>query len=154
MDTCEYPLNRFVTQLTSSPNAVDGLAHLGVSGAIVGIERKADRQGFAVGLLMGIILYPSISETKRHKYIVWGLRIAAIPLLIVAFVLTVKNFCELSFIVVTSEELIPEDTDDPNKACEWCKFLSCIPTSSNDRCTGTGLTTTSSSSTRRSWDLL
>lgn len=29
------------------------------------------------------------------------------------------------------------DTDDPNKACEWCKYLSCIPTSANDRCTGT-----------------
>ena len=61
---------------------------------MVNIEFEADQQGFAVGLLMGIILYPSISETKRHKYIVWGLRIAAIPLLIVAFVLTVKNFCE------------------------------------------------------------
>jgi hypothetical protein len=29
------------------------------------------------------------------------------------------------------------DTDDPNAACQWCKYLSCIPTKSNDHCSGT-----------------
>ncbi|ODO01676.1 hypothetical protein I350_06502 [Cryptococcus amylolentus CBS 6273] len=105
------------------PNAVDGLAHLG---------------GWAMGILCGIILYPSISETNRHKYIVWGCRVVALVLVIVAMVTTIKNFY----------------TDDPNAACEWCKYLSCIPTSSNEHCTGTGITTTNSTTTtKRSWDL-
>ena len=76
-----------------SPNAVDGLAHLGV-GIHVVIRRTANEQGWAMGILLGIILYPSISETKRHRYIVWGLRIVAVPLVIVAFVLTIRNFCK------------------------------------------------------------
>ncbi|WVO18280.1 hypothetical protein L204_105992 [Cryptococcus depauperatus] len=104
------------------PNAVDGLAHTG---------------GWAMGILCGIILYPSISETKRHKYIIWGLRVIALILILVAMILTIKNFY----------------TDDPNAACKWCKFLSCIPTNSNSHCTGTGITT-SNTSRKRSWDLL
>ncbi|WVR09136.1 hypothetical protein IAU60_006198 [Kwoniella sp. DSM 27419] len=63
------------------PNAVDGLAHLG---------------GWAIGILLGIILYPSISETKRHRHILWGVRLAALVLTILAFVLTSKNFCQSS----------------------------------------------------------
>ncbi|OXG16240.1 rhomboid family membrane protein [Cryptococcus neoformans Tu401-1] len=105
------------------PNAVDGLAHLG---------------GWAMGILCGTILYPAITETKRRKYVIWGCRVVALALIIMAMVMTIKNFY----------------TDDPNKACEWCKYLSCIPTSSNDHCTGTGITTTGTSTTKRSWDLL
>ncbi|KAL7422139.1 hypothetical protein Q5752_002782 [Cryptotrichosporon argae] len=105
------------------PNAVDGLAHLG---------------GFAMGLLCGVVLYPSISETRTHRLVVWALRAAAVPLAVVAFYLTVRNFY----------------TPDPNAACEWCRYLSCIPTSANDDCTGTGITTytTTSNATRR-WEL-
>ncbi|ORX39022.1 hypothetical protein BD324DRAFT_618264 [Kockovaella imperatae] len=104
------------------PYAVDGLAHLG---------------GFAMGILAGTVLYPSISETKRHRYIIWSARVVAIVLIILAFVLTTKNFY----------------TTDPNAACRWCRFLSCIPTSANNQCTGTGLTTISSADvpTRRGW---
>jgi hypothetical protein len=47
-----------------------------------------------MGLLMGTILYPSISETRRHRLIVWGCRLVALPLIVLAFVLTIKNFCE------------------------------------------------------------
>jgi hypothetical protein len=50
-----------------------------------------------MGILCGIILYPSISETKRHKYTVWTLRAVALPLIILAFVLTIKNFCKLLY---------------------------------------------------------
>lgn len=46
-----------------------------------------------MGLLTGVILYPSISETKRHKYIVWAVRVIALIMVILAFVLTIKNFC-------------------------------------------------------------
>lgn len=77
------------------PNAVDGFAHLGVylSHHQVEVTDRASLQGFAMGLLMGTILYPSISETKRHRYIVWGCRIVALPLIVMAFVLTIRNFC-------------------------------------------------------------
>lgn len=120
-----------------SPNAVDGLTHLG---------------GWAMGILCGIILYPAITETKRRKYVVWGCRVVAVALIIMAMVMTIKNFCMFPFphsrLFPLKEEKerekkrrdangIGADTDDPNKACEWCKYLSCIPTSSNDRCTGT-----------------
>ncbi|ORY26257.1 hypothetical protein BCR39DRAFT_470533 [Naematelia encephala] len=88
------------------PFAVDGFAHLG---------------GWAMGLLCGIILYPSISETKTHRFAIWFARLVALVLIIIAFVLTIKNFY----------------TSDPNASCEWCKFLSCIPTSSNNHCQGT-----------------
>lgn len=50
-----------------------------------------------MGILLGTILYPSISETKRHRYIVWGARMVALILVIVAFVLTTRNFCEYEF---------------------------------------------------------
>ena len=45
-----------------------------------------------MGLLFGMILYPVISETKRHKMIVWSLRIAAIPLTVILFVVLIRNF--------------------------------------------------------------
>ena len=67
--------------LIRRPNAVDGLAHLG---------------GFAMGILLGTILYPSISETKAHRYTLWAARVVALVLVIVAFALTTKNFCESS----------------------------------------------------------
>lgn len=70
-----------------SPYAVDGLAHLG---------------GFAMGLMLGIVLVPSTPETKRYRMIVWGCRIVALPLAIVAFALTAKNFCESSTTTVAN----------------------------------------------------
>ena len=61
---------------------VDNFAHLG---------------GFLMGLLVGMVFYPVVSETKRHKSIVWGFRIAAIPLIIVLFVVLISgrsgSFC-------------------------------------------------------------
>ncbi|KAF9270141.1 rhomboid-domain-containing protein [Marasmius fiardii PR-910] len=56
---------------------VDNFAHLG---------------GLFMGLLFGMIFYPIISETKRHKTIVWALRVAAIPVAIVMFVVLTRNF--------------------------------------------------------------
>lgn len=47
-----------------------------------------------MGILTGIILYPSISETKRHRYIVWAFRVVAFVLAVLAFILTARNFCE------------------------------------------------------------
>ena len=56
---------------------VDNFAHLG---------------GFLMGLLVGMIFFPVISETRRHKMITWGFRIAAVPLVIVLFVVLTRNF--------------------------------------------------------------
>ncbi|KAL0071897.1 hypothetical protein AAF712_000820 [Marasmius tenuissimus] len=56
---------------------VDNFAHLG---------------GLFMGLLVGMIFYPIISETKTHKSVVWGLRVAAIPAAIVMFVVLIRNF--------------------------------------------------------------
>jgi hypothetical protein len=43
-------------------------------------------------LQCGIILLPVISTTKRHRLIVWILRIAMIPLAIILFVVLIRNF--------------------------------------------------------------
>lgn len=54
--------------------------------------------GFLMGLLVGTTLYPVISTTKRHRMIVWGFRILAIPLAIVLFVVLIRNFLYLGSI--------------------------------------------------------
>lgn len=51
-------------------------------------------QGLAMGILLGILVIPSISATKGHRNAVWGCRIAAIPVIVLALILTTKNFCE------------------------------------------------------------
>ncbi|KAI0033415.1 hypothetical protein K488DRAFT_77908 [Vararia minispora EC-137] len=79
--------------------------------------------GLLMGLIVGMVFYPIISTTPRHKTVVWILRIAAIPLAIVLFVVLVRNFY----------------TSDPYASCSWCRYLSCIPTSINNYCKGTGL---------------
>ncbi|KAF8846303.1 rhomboid-domain-containing protein [Paxillus ammoniavirescens] len=78
--------------------------------------------GLCMGLLVGTTLYPVVSSTKRHKTIMWAFRLAAIPLAVVLFVVLVRNFY----------------TSDPYAACSGCRYLSCIPTSSNNHCQGTG----------------
>ncbi|KAL5495301.1 hypothetical protein ACEPAI_764 [Sanghuangporus weigelae] len=95
---------------------VDNFAHLG---------------GMLMGLLVGLVFYPVISETKRHRLITWGFRLAALPLIIVLFVVLTKNFY----------------TDDPSASCSWCRYLSCIPMSSNNYCKGTGITMTTTTTT-------
>jgi uncharacterized membrane protein len=56
---------------------IDNFAHLG---------------GLAMGLLSGMLLYPVVSRTKRHMTVVWFLRIAALPVIIVLFVTLIRNF--------------------------------------------------------------
>ncbi|EJD03994.1 rhomboid-domain-containing protein [Fomitiporia mediterranea MF3/22] len=101
---------------------VDNFAHLG---------------GFLMGLLVGMIFYPVISETRRHNMITWGFRIAAVPLVIVLFVVLTRNFY----------------TTDPSASCGWCRYLSCIPTNANNHCKGTGITTTTTTTTTGSSSL-
>ncbi|KAI0080317.1 rhomboid-domain-containing protein [Panus rudis PR-1116 ss-1] len=84
---------------------VDNFAHIG---------------GFLMGILCGMALYPIISASKRHRIITWTLRLAAIPLAVVLFVVLIRNFYK----------------SDPYAACSWCRYLSCIPTSANNHCKG------------------
>ncbi|GAA5857319.1 hypothetical protein JCM8547_002218 [Rhodosporidiobolus lusitaniae] len=99
-------------------------------GWVPGIDNFAHLGGFLVGLLTATVLFPIIHPTRRHKLIFVALRLIALPLLIVVFVVLTRNFY----------------TSDPSSACSWCRYLSCWPTSSNNHCKGTGLSTYSTSS--------
>lgn len=101
-------------------NLIIGIA----MGFIPYVDNFAHLGGFLMGLLIGTIFYPVISTSDRHKMFAWGCKIVALPLAIVLFVVLTRNFY----------------TSDPYKACTWCRYLSCIPMSSNSYCKGTGLT--------------
>lgn len=45
-----------------------------------------------MGLFVGTIFYPVISTSKRHRLIVWGFRVAAIPVAIILYTLLIRNF--------------------------------------------------------------
>jgi len=98
-------------------------------GYIPGVDNFAHLGGFLMGLLVATTLYPVVSASKRHKSIVWGSRIAAIPVAVVLMVVLIRNFY----------------TGDPYAACPGCRYLSCFPTNANNHCQGTGLTFTSTS---------
>jgi hypothetical protein len=73
-----------------------------------------------MGLLCGLILMPAIlyvrdraqipilaerinqlnSPTRRKKIVVWVLRVVALVLVILAFILTIKNFCKFGMVLV------------------------------------------------------
>ncbi|KAF8807315.1 rhomboid-domain-containing protein [Phlegmacium glaucopus] len=93
---------------------VDNFAHIG---------------GFVMGLLVGTVLYPVISVTRRHRLIMWAFRLAAVPVAVVLFFLLIRNFY----------------TSNPYAACSGCRYLSCIPTKLNNHCQGTGLTSSNGS---------
>lgn len=94
-------------------------------GYIPGVDNFAHIGGFLMGLITAIILYPVVSTTKRHKAIMWFLRLAMIPVAVILFVTLIRNFY----------------VGDPYAACRWCRYLSCIPSNLNNHCQGTGLTT-------------
>lgn len=59
---------------------------------LINFLRTAHLGGFLMGLLVGTTFYPVISTTRKHKMIMWGLRLAAIPLAIVLYVVLTRNF--------------------------------------------------------------
>jgi hypothetical protein len=73
-----------------------------------------------MGLIFSMIFYPIVSQTTRHKSIVWFLRVAVIPLAIVLFVVLIRNFY----------------TSNPYASCNACRYLSCFPLKSNNYCKG------------------
>ena len=48
--------------------------------------------GLLMGLLVGMALYPIISPSTRHRSIVIALRVIALPLIVVLFVVLIRNF--------------------------------------------------------------
>jgi len=96
-------------------------------GYIPFIDNFAHLGGFLMGLLVGITFYPVISTTGRHRLIVWSLRLIALPLSIILFVVLTRNFYSY----------------DPYDACSGCRYLSCFPIAANNYCKGTGLIFTS-----------
>lgn len=55
-------------------------------------EFSAHLGGFLMGLLVGTFFYPVISTTKRHKLVMYGFRIAALPLVIILYAVLIRNF--------------------------------------------------------------
>ncbi|BGO88928.1 hypothetical protein NBRC10512_005682 [Rhodotorula toruloides] len=100
-------------------------------GWVPGVDNFAHLGGFLMGLLTSILLFPIVHPSRTHKYVFIGLRLLALPLVVVVFVVLVRNFY----------------TGDPATACSWCRYLSCWPTAANNHCKGTGLATYSTSST-------
>lgn len=45
-----------------------------------------------MGLFVGTVFYPMISETKRHRIIAWTFKVAAIPVAIILYMVLVRNF--------------------------------------------------------------
>ncbi|CAO1615195.1 unnamed protein product [Jaminaea pallidilutea] len=113
-------------------------------GLLPGLDNFAHIGGLAVGLLGGMIVCPSIHATSRHRFVIWVLRLLAAVALAGYFAALTLNFYR---------------SEDPTKACEWCRYLSCLP--QFKQCQNNGLatsqvTTTSSGSntSRRDWTLL
>jgi len=45
-----------------------------------------------MGLFVGTVFYPMISETKRHRLIAWSFKVAAIPAAIILYMVLIRNF--------------------------------------------------------------
>lgn len=105
-------------------------------GLLPGLDNFAHIGGLAVGILGGLIFAPAIHTTRTHRITVWVLRVVALGLLVGFFVGLATNFY---------------NSDDPTKACTWCRYLSCLPTFK--QCQNNGLTTTTSSSSSSRRDL-
>lgn len=101
------------------------------------------------GLLLSIVLVPAIHQTSKHRIAIYVARTVAFVGACVMFGVLLNNFFQ----------------SDPNSACEWCRYLSCWPTTANNvssqirhsgvccesdshliaqHCKGTGLTMTDS----------
>jgi len=66
---------------------------LGVAlGYVPGIDNFAHLGGFLMGLLLSVLLYPAIHQTKRHRMVFYVLRTIAIPGVVVLFVVLTRNF--------------------------------------------------------------
>ncbi|KAF9919970.1 hypothetical protein FBU30_010300 [Linnemannia zychae] len=73
------------------------------------LDNFAHIGGFIAGILTGLVFMPVVYFSKRDKYIKLGLRVIALPLIIMLIVLGLTNFYSGA------------------SNCSWCKYLSCLP---------------------------
>ncbi|CAM0138882.1 unnamed protein product [Umbelopsis sp. WA50703] len=86
-----------------------------VLGLLPGLDNFAHLGGFIIGIVAGIMLINTRRRaTRQFKIFTWIARLCALVLLIVIFVVTIKEFYEVA---------------DPSKICPNCKYLSCLPVS-------------------------
>ncbi|KAI8582342.1 hypothetical protein K450DRAFT_228534 [Umbelopsis ramanniana AG] len=84
-------------------------------GLLPGLDNFAHLGGFIVGIVAGVMLIPNRKRaTRRFIMFTWVARVIALVLLIVLFVVTVKEFYSVA---------------DPSQICPNCKYLSCLPVS-------------------------
>lgn len=93
-------------------------------GLLPGIDNFSHIGGFCLGILSGMIFAPSIHSTKAHFLACWILRVIGLSLTVAYFVALTLNFY---------------NSTDPAKACQWCRYLSCLPVFG--ACRGVGITT-------------
>ncbi|KAI8388055.1 rhomboid family-domain-containing protein [Radiomyces spectabilis] len=86
-----------------------------VLGLLPGLDNFAHIGGFAVGIVMGMLVAPMRpSASKRAKWVTWGLRACALVILIIMFAVGINSFYS---------------SPDPSQICPGCKYLSCLPVS-------------------------
>ncbi|RIA96353.1 hypothetical protein C1645_755239 [Glomus cerebriforme] len=73
--------------------------------------------GFMMGILLGLVLMPTINFSKIRTRFNLLFRFIALPIAALLFFLLIRNFY---------------NNDDPSKTCPWCKYLDCLPI--NDWC--------------------
>ncbi|EFP77158.1 hypothetical protein PGT21_011512 [Puccinia graminis f. sp. tritici] len=100
-------------------------------GLIPGIDNFSHIGGFSMGILLAILLFPVLHQTITHRWTFYTVRVIGLIGAILMFVLLYRNFF----------------TEDPAASCDWCRYLSCWPTASNNRCKGTGLQVTETTTT-------
>ncbi|KAI9497480.1 rhomboid family-domain-containing protein [Zychaea mexicana] len=83
-----------------------------VFGIFPGIDNFAHVGGLATGIIMGFLLMSPAASTSR--WITWGIRAAALTVLVVVFVIMLYMFYSAY---------------DPTKICPNCRYFSCIPVS-------------------------
>ncbi|CAB4431510.1 unnamed protein product [Rhizophagus irregularis] len=81
-------------------------------GLIPIIDNFSHIGGFIMGILLGLVLMPTITFSKVHKRFNWVLRIIALPIAALLFYFLITNFY---------------NNDDPAQSCPWCKYLNCAP---------------------------
>ncbi|KAF9959248.1 hypothetical protein BGZ70_008921 [Mortierella alpina] len=73
------------------------------------LDNFAHIGGFVAGILTGLVFMPVVYFSKRDKFIKLGLKVVALPLIILIIVLGLTNFYKGA------------------NNCSWCKYLSCLP---------------------------
>lgn len=79
--------------------------------------------GFATGIFAGMVVCSSIHPSRSHRAAIWICRLVGLGLL-------------AGFLIAIG--LVFKNAKDPQAACHWCRYLSCLPVFS--QCKGNGLT--------------